>query len=46
VTIHSKNWCSVKLVKDATKKLFSERIKKHVKCWNWYIEVKEDYNEK
>jgi hypothetical protein len=28
VTIHSKNWCNAKLVKDATKKLFSDGIKK------------------
>jgi hypothetical protein len=28
VTIRSKNWCGVKLFEDATRKLFSEGIKK------------------
>jgi hypothetical protein len=35
------------LVKDATKKLFSEGIKKKlVKCWNQCVEVEGDYVEK
>jgi hypothetical protein len=34
------------LVKETTKKLFSDGVKKIVKCWNWCIEVKGDYVEK
>jgi hypothetical protein len=37
--ICSKNWCGAKLVKDATKKTFSDGIKKLVKHWNWYVET-------
>jgi hypothetical protein len=46
VTSHSKNWHGAEVVKDTTKKPFSDGIKKLVKCWNWCIEVEEDYVEK
>jgi hypothetical protein len=46
VTIRSRNWRGAKLVKDATKKLFSDGIKKLVKRWNRCVEVEEDYVEK
>jgi hypothetical protein len=35
-----------KLVQEATKKLFSGGIKKHVKRWNRSVEVEGDYVEK
>jgi hypothetical protein len=35
-----------KLVKDATKQLYSYGIKKLVKCWNWWVEVKGNFTEK
>jgi hypothetical protein len=46
VTILYKNWRGAKLVKDATKKLFSDGIyKKIVKLWNQCLEVVGDYIE-
>jgi hypothetical protein len=46
VTIRSKNWRGAKLVKNATKKLFSDGSKKIVKRWNRCVEVEGDYIEK
>jgi hypothetical protein len=34
------------LVKDVTKKIVSDGIKKLVKCWNRCVEVEGDYVEK
>jgi hypothetical protein len=46
VTIRSENWCGAKMGKDATKKLFSDGIKKPVKLWNRCVEAERDYVEK
>jgi hypothetical protein len=46
VTIRSKIWRGAKLVKNATKELFSDGIKKVVKRWNRCVEVDGDYAEK
>jgi len=41
--IRSINWFSAKLLKDATKKLFSDGIKTFVKSWNRCLEVEGNY---
>jgi hypothetical protein len=47
VTIRSKNWRGAILVKEATKKLFPDGIKKKLmKHWTRCFEVKGDYLEK
>jgi hypothetical protein len=46
VTIRSEDRRSGKLVKDATKKLFSDGIKKLVKRWNRWVEIEGNYFEK
>jgi hypothetical protein len=46
VTIRSKNWRGAKLVKDVSKKTFSDGIEKLVKRWNRCVEVEGDYVEK
>jgi hypothetical protein len=46
MTIRSRNWRDTKLVKDATKKIFSDGIKKRGKHWNRSVEIEGDYVEK